>query len=261
MRISGLEKCSFADYPGKLAAVVFLGGCNLNCTSCHNRDLLKTDNALRELSKESVLRFLLARRDLLDAVVVTGGEPTLNIGLPSFIRSIRKMGFLVKLDTNGTNPEMVRSLVYEGLLDYVAMDIKTTLSNYSSLCRSLVDTGKIVKTINLLMDSPVDYEFRTTVYPGLAEHDLRTLAELLTGAEKWVLQHYSPKGNSHMESVAPDQCSLLPDLQNFASRMTHYVRECSVRGKAALIDSDKWTDNAGVRPETGPALDVPILLS
>ncbi len=262
MRISGLEKCSLVDYPGKLAAVVFLGGCNLNCTYCHNRDLLKKDNSLRELSTESVLSFLRARKGLLDAVVVTGGEPTLNIGLPSFIRCVRKLGFLVKLDTNGTNPEMVRNLVNEGLLDYVAMDIKTTLPNYSSLCRSLVDTGAIVRTINLLMDSPVDYEFRTTIYPGLAEHDLRTLAELLTGAEKWVLQHYSPQGNLHLDCLDPNEIVEKPDLVELASEFSASMGECTVRGKEMPLKLKKWhPDPADSGHTTSPALDVPRLLS
>lgn len=262
MRISGLEKCSFADYPGKLAAVVFLRGCNMNCSYCHNQGLLSGDALSPEISEKELLGFLQRRNNLLDAVVISGGEPTLNKDLPQFIRSIRESGFLVKLDTNGTNPGMVGSLIEEGLLDYVAMDLKTRLSDYSRLCRALVDTGSVVRSIKLLMDSHIDYEFRTTVYPGLTENALCSMAELISGAKKWVLQHYSPEGNSHLDNMDREAVVEKPDLARLASKFDAYIGECTVRGKEVPLKLENWDLNLG-DSQTGHSmsLDVPKLLS
>ncbi len=261
MVISGLEKCSFVDYPGKLATVVFLKGCNMNCSYCHNQELLQKENSLPGITEDQFFSFLERRKNLLDAVVVSGGEPTLNDKLPEFISRVRKSGYLVKLDTNGTNPGMVKDLLEEGLLDFVAMDVKTKLSKYNQLCRVLVDTGAVVKTINLLLNSDVDYEFRTTVYPGLTETSLYNLAELLSGARKWVLQHYSPEGNSLVELLDPDENLEKPDLQKLASVFSSYTGECSVRGREIPLEIKNW--GAGPEAESGvsSALDVPQLLS
>ena len=261
MLISGLEKCSFVDYPGKLAAVVFLKGCNMNCGYCHNQELLQKDAALPEINEDQFFSFLNRRKNLLDAVVVTGGEPTLNDRLPEFIRRIKKSGFFVKLDTNGTNPGMVRGLIDEGLLDYVAMDVKTELSQYNKLCRVLVDTGSIVKTINLLLGSVIDYEFRTTVYPGLSESNLYNLAELLSGARKWVLQHYNPEGNSFVELMDPDESPEKPDLQKLVSVFSSYTGECSVRGKEIPLELKNWGLSSDLEAGMSSALDIPQLLS
>ena len=261
MIISGLEKCSFVDYPGKLAAVVFLKGCNMNCTYCHNQELLFNKPDLPEIEEEGILNFLAKRKNLLDAVVVTGGEPTLNQELPRFIRKVRNLGYLVKLDTNGTNPGMVDQLLRDGLLDFAAMDVKTELSQYNKLCRALVDTGAIVKTIKILMESDIDYEFRTTVYPGLTEDNLFRLAELLGGAKKWVLQHYSPEGNSLLDLLGPDESPEKPDLQKLASVFNRYTGECSVRGKEIPLKLKNWRAAPAGDATDSSALDVPQLLS
>ncbi len=259
MIISGLEKCSFNDYPGKLAAVVFLKGCNMNCSYCHNQELLKNEESSPALFEDELFQFLQRRGNLLDAVVITGGEPTLNPGLPELIRRIREAGFLVKLDTNGTNPGMVSALLSDGLLDYVAMDVKTILPDYNQVCRVLVDTGSVVRSIKLLLDSDIDYEFRTTVYPGLTESNLYKLAELLTGADKWVLQHYSPEGNFHVDTIDPDELLEQPNLEKLASGFSSYIRECSVRGKKIPIALKNW--DMDPHPGINTPLDVPKLLS
>ncbi|MFH1965481.1 MAG: anaerobic ribonucleoside-triphosphate reductase activating protein [Acidobacteriota bacterium] len=261
MRISGLEKCSFVDYPGKLAAVVFLKGCNMNCSYCHNQELLKGDASSQVINEDDLFRFLQRRTSLLDAVVITGGEPTLNENLPEFIRRIREFGFLVKLDTNGTNPAMVRALIEEGLLDYVAMDVKTILSQYNRLCRTLVDTGAIVRSVKLLLDADIEYEFRTTVYPGLTESTLYSLAELLTGADKWVLQHYNPAGNFHIDSMDPDEVVEKPDLKKLTARFSAYIKSCPVRGKETPLELENWRPDLDSQPVISMTLDVPKLLS
>jgi len=261
MRISGLEKCSFVDYPGKLAAVIFLGGCNLDCSYCHNQALLREDLSSRNIGEEELFDFLERRKCLLDAVVVTGGEPTLNEELPALVQRIRSCGYQVKLDTNGTNPDMVRKLTDEGLLDYVAMDVKAPLAKYNRVCRALVNTGNVVKTINLLLSGVVPYEFRTTVYPGLTETDLRSLAELLTGAHRWVLQHYSPAGNAHLEIMDPDEDTELPGLERLCTEFNAYTAECSLRGKAPSLPRAEWEGNLDSGPEAILTLDMPSLLS
>jgi pyruvate formate lyase activating enzyme len=261
MQISGLEKCSLVDYPGKLAAVVFLKGCNMNCSYCHNQELLQGDPSSISISEEDLFGFLQKRSGLLDAVVVTGGEPTLNENLPEFIRGIRKIGYFVKLDTNGTNPGMVSSLIEEGLLDYVAMDLKTIPEKYPHLCRTLVDTGSVVRSVNLLLNTDIEYEFRTTVYPGLSENNLYKLAELLSGARKWVLQHYSPEGNSHIDTMDPEEFPEKPNLQELASAFSSYTGECSVRGKEIPLELKNWGTNPDVEAGISTALDIPQLLS
>ena len=261
MQISGLEKCSLVDYPGKLAAVVFLKGCNMNCSYCHNQELLQGDPSSISISREDLFGFLQRRSGLLDAVVVTGGEPTLNETLPEFIRGIREIGYLVKLDTNGTNPGMVSSLIEEGLLDYVAMDLKTIPEKYPHLCRTLVDTGSVVRSVNLLLNTDIEYEFRTTVYPGLTERDLSSMAEILSGADRWVLQHYSPEGNSHIDTMDPEEIVENPDLKKLAARFSSYIKSCTVRGRETALELENWKPNMDTQPGFSMPLDVPELLS
>lgn len=263
MRISGLEKCSFADYPGKLAAVVFLGGCNLNCSYCHNQDLLRQQPGLPEISRADLLGFLKSRRGILDAVVITGGEPALNPDLPGLLGAIREIGFLTKLDTNGTRPEMIQELIEGELVDYIAMDVKSPLPAYPGICRTMVDTGAIVRSIQLLIDSPVEYEFRTTVYPGMTEDDLTEIAQLIAGADRWYLQHYRAEGNDHLQTMpAVSEQNGLLNLQDIASKLSCYTCSCSTRGKQGLPGSGAYSGN-GSPVDTGrvAGLDVPAILS
>jgi len=189
MKIAGLQKNSLVDYPEKLAAVVFTQGCNMNCGYCHNRCLIGYEND-GGISEEDVFAFLGRRRGLLDAVVISGGEPTLQRDLPQFIRRAREMGFLVKLDTNGTNPELLEYLIGEGLLDYVAMDVKAPFCKYRQFCCSPVNTEKLERSIGILQRGGVEYEFRTTFAPGLDEEDLLYIAESIRGAKRYVVQQY-----------------------------------------------------------------------
>ena len=188
MRISGLQKNSMVDYPEKLAAVVFTQGCNMNCGYCHNRCLIGYEKN-GGISEEDVFAFLERRQGLLDAVVISGGEPTLQRDLPRFIRRARKMGFLVKLDTNGTNPAL-EYLIGERLLDYVAMDVKAPFCKYRQVCCSPVNTEKLERSIGILQGGGVEYEFRTTFTPELDQEDLLNIAESIRGAKRYVVQQY-----------------------------------------------------------------------
>ncbi|MGI6085340.1 MAG: anaerobic ribonucleoside-triphosphate reductase activating protein [Acetivibrionales bacterium] len=190
MRIAGLQKNSMIDYPGYISAVVFTQGCNMNCGYCHNRCLISPVAENEILRQEDVIDFLEKRRGLLDSVVVSGGEPTLQKDLPEFLETAKKMGYKTKLDTNGTNPECLRMLINNRLLDYVAMDIKAPFCKYRRVCCSPVDTRKLNESINILKEDPVEYEFRTTYTPELCEEDLLDISETIKGAHRYVLQQY-----------------------------------------------------------------------
>jgi pyruvate formate lyase activating enzyme len=182
------------DYPGKLAAVLFTPGCNLDCFYCHNRHLLSPGEKDQVYDPDDVLRFLRRRVGLLEGVVVSGGEPTLQKDLEPFIAEIHSMGFAVKLDTNGTQPWIVQPLIEKGLLDFVAMDVKAPRHRYDEIAGRPVDIHAIEESVRLLITSGVDYEFRTTFAPQLTALDIVTIAAWIHGAKRYVLQQYRPPG-------------------------------------------------------------------
>lgn len=190
MKIAGLQKNSMIDYPGNLSAVVFTQGCNMNCGYCHNRCLIGANSKNEIIEQHDVVAFLKKRCGLLDSVVVSGGEPTLQKDLPEFLEMVKGMGYKTKLDTNGTNPECLRLLIKNNLLDYVAMDIKAPLCKYRKVCCSQVDTQSLSESINILKEDMVKYEFRTTYTPELCEEDLIDISETIRGAQRYVLQQY-----------------------------------------------------------------------
>ena len=190
MHIAGFNPNSFVDYPDNISAVVFIGGCNMNCWYCHNKSILNISDFYE---KAEITEKIFKRRDFLDAVVITGGEPTLENEeeLIEFIKLIKSYNLKVKLDTNGTNYEMLKRLL--PLLDYVAMDIKAPLEKYNII--SIIDKEKInsiKNSINLLIKSNKDYEFRTTFAPNLTQQDILEIAELIKGCKKYYLQQYVP---------------------------------------------------------------------
>lgn len=187
--IRGLQKTTLVDYPGKVAATVFLGGCNMRCPYCHNPGLVfRTADVI---SEESVLKTLSENKKWIDAVCITGGEPTLQEDLPLFARKLKDLRLLVKLDTNGTNPEMIKQLLREKLLDYIAMDIKGAPEDYEKSCGVKVDIDKVKKSAEIIMKSGIDYEFRTTVVPGFFdESTARKIGVWIGGAKKYYLQQF-----------------------------------------------------------------------
>lgn len=191
INIQGLQKTTLLDYPGCVAATVFLGGCNLRCPFCHNMDIVENISA-PAYTDEDILKFLSSRRGILDGVCITGGEPTLCKELPSLIELIRNLGFKVKLDTNGTNPKMLSELIKKDLLDYVAMDIKSSLPGYGRACGiEDIKLTPIKESIDLLIKGKVDYEFRTTaVEQFLDDNTVKDIATLLKGAKRYYLQGY-----------------------------------------------------------------------
>ncbi|MFA7658973.1 MAG: anaerobic ribonucleoside-triphosphate reductase activating protein [Candidatus Gastranaerophilaceae bacterium] len=220
--IGGLQKSSLIDYPEKISAIIFTQGCNFRCPYCHNPELIEGKMEKERGNREQILEFLNSRKDKLDGVVITGGEPTLQKSLPEFIKQIKDMGFLVKLDTNGTNPEMLRQLLDKNLIDYVAMDIKAPLEKYSEVVCSKVDTKNILKSIEILKNSNIDYEFRTTVVKSQLSHaDFEKIGEIIKGADKYYLQKFVPTKTADKHFLSEKTYSdeefkgIIEDLQKY----------------------------------------------
>ena len=228
MKIQGLEKLSLVDYDGYTACTVFLAGCNLRCPYCHNAPLLCGDLP-EAISEQDFFAFLAQRKDVLDAVCISGGEPTLRKDLPDFCRRIKDCGYRVKLDTNGTNPDLLRALVLNGLVDYVAMDVKAPLSEYAELlCADSAQAPRIKESIEFLIHGTLPFEFRTTLVDEMIdERAIREMASLLRGAPKLFLQKFEDRGNNLVDELTPVP---LESAERYASILRETVTEVFLRG-------------------------------
>lgn len=195
MLIAGFQKMTLLDYPGKIAALIFTQGCNFACGYCHNPEMIPKIRILPdrpELDPAWILQFLETRKGLLDGVVISGGEPTLQKDLIPFIAKIKRMGFLVKLDTNGSHPEVLKKLLNRHLIDYIAMDMKATLERYPGLVKNKCEKA-LQESISLIMKSEIDYEFRSTILPRCHQKkDIEEMGRLIKGAKNWYLQSFRP---------------------------------------------------------------------
>ena len=203
MKIYGIEKLSLVDYEGKIAMTLFTAGCNFRCPFCHNSTLATGERLGDEIPESEIFGYLNKRKGILNGVCITGGEPTLNKDLPAFIARIKKEGLSVKLDTNGTTPDMLKALVENKLIDYVAMDIKSGKLGYP-LTTGIenLDLTPIQKSIDYLMEGHVDYEFRTTLVDELhSEEDVEEMAKWLAGAKKLYLQKFKDSGDCIAEEL------------------------------------------------------------
>lgn len=228
MIFGGFEKCTLVDYPGKVACMVYTIGCNFRCPYCHNPELVD-ETVETTYSEAAILDFLDTRKGLLDGVVITGGEPTMHEELPAFARRVKEKGFLVKLDTNGTNPEMLRRTIDEGLVDYVAMDIKSPLDSYSQTVARAVDVEAIRESISILLASSIEYEFRTTIVKGLlSPEDLKRIGEAIQGAKSYYLQKFVPtkilNPQFRRKVTYTDE-----EFVEFQKIMHEYVETCKIR--------------------------------
>ncbi len=197
MLISGVQPFTLLDYPGKVAAIIFTPGCNMRCRFCHNKEFVLPDEIKKItpsfISEKSVLNFLASRIGKLDGLVISGGEPTVQPDLMQFIQKVRDMGFLIKLDTNGNLPHILKKLVTEKLVDYVAMDVKTMPDRYKELVGDLAKPENIIESIQFLKEGHVTYEFRTTVIAGIHSREIIDgMAALLRGSDKLYLQTFRP---------------------------------------------------------------------
>jgi pyruvate formate lyase activating enzyme len=198
MKIGGLQKVSLIDYPGLICAIVFLQGCNFRCSYCHNPELVEPRLYQPCIDENEVLEFLGTRRGKLDAVSITGGEPTIQDDLLPLIRQIKQLGFAVKLDTNGSQPQVIKALLDEKMLDFIAMDIKGPLEKYENIICLPVEGEKIKESIRYILQSKLPYEFRTTIIKDqLAEKDILKIAALIAGAHRYALQKFIPVKTLH----------------------------------------------------------------
>lgn len=229
MRIGGLQKLAMVDFPGKVAATVFTSGCNLRCPFCHNAPLVTRPEEAEDLTEEAVLDFLAGRKGLLDGVVLSGGEPLLQPGVEEFLARVRDMGYAIKLDTNGCYPRRLRELLKQGMVDYVAMDIKNSLEKYAGTvgCQGF-DTTAVKESAALLMEGDVDFEFRTTaVKPFHTPEDMEAIGRWLSGAPRYFLQTFVDSGNLVGEGCAPFSPS---EMQELAEKARPWFKTVAIRG-------------------------------
>lgn len=229
MKIGGFQEFSLIDYPGKLCAIVFTQGCNFRCPYCHNPELVDPERFTKPVSEDYIFSFLEKRKDKLDAVEITGGEPTLHRDLADFIAKIKSMGFLIKLDSNGTNPEVVETLIKNNMVDYLAMDVKAPLEKYGQAVGAEVDTKKIKKSIELIKRSGLEHEFRTTIVRGhLSPEDIVQIGKLLEGASLYILQKFVPSKTLDPEFSQKETYSK-EEFIELRDKIKKYVKECMIR--------------------------------
>ncbi|MFA5006282.1 MAG: anaerobic ribonucleoside-triphosphate reductase activating protein [Candidatus Izemoplasmatales bacterium] len=220
MIFAGMVKSSLIDYPGKIATVLFAPGCNFNCFYCHNRAIIEDIDTL--LDPAEVDDFLVRRQGLVDAVVVSGGEPTLNRDLVAIFRRAKELGYLTKLDTNGSNPDAVKRLIDEGLVDYIAIDYKAPVWRYAEICGPEADGNLVLETIVMLLWAGVDFETRTTVIPQLSEKDLIRMAKEMPPVPRYVLNPYRKPKLFRPEDAA--RIEVPPYPEKTIARMAEVVK-------------------------------------
>lgn len=229
MEIHGFQKTTLLDYPGHLACTIFLGGCNFRCPFCHNASLVLSPSTQPTISSEEVFKTLKKRIGILEGVCITGGEPTLYPGLIPFIEQIKELGFLVKLDTNGNNPHVIKELVGKGYVDYIAMDIKNSRAKYGiSNGIPMFDTTRVEESVAYLLTAPVNYEFRTTI---TAEHhtleDMIQIGKWIKGAKAYYLQPYKDSGDIlKIGLTSPSKT----DLLQYKEALIPFVPNIEIRG-------------------------------
>lgn len=230
LEIKGLQKTSLIDYPEKVSCVVFFGSCDFKCPFCQNKDLVLSPNKLETIKEDEFFGFLEKRKDWIEGVVISGGEPTIyGEELILFIKKIKKLGYLVKLDTNGSNPDLTKRLIGEKMVDFIAMDIKTSPKKYSKAANVPVDISKIEKSIEIIKNSRIDYEFRTTVVPGLVEkEDIEEIGKWLEGSKKFVMQQFRAKGciDTEFQKIKPYSRK---EIEEFKEILKKDIKEVEMR--------------------------------
>ena len=229
MKIGGLQKVSLIDYPGLICATIFLQGCNFKCSYCHNPELVDTRLFQPCIKENEVLDFLNTRKGKLDAVTITGGEPTIQDDLAPLIKQIKKMKFAVKLDTNGSQPQIIKNLLAEKLLDFIAMDIKAPLEKYKSVVKVPVNSDSIKKSIRLILKSNIPYEFRTTIVESqLGENDILQIGKLISGAKSYALQKFVP-AKTLDKKLLKDKSYPDEKFQKIKKHLEHQIPSVTIR--------------------------------
>lgn len=229
MRIAHLQKTSFIEYPGKISAVIFTQGCNLRCPYCHNPELVEPELFTTPVSQDEILSFMKKRTGMLDGLVITGGEPALQKGLTKFMQEVKDLGFLIKFDTNGTFPNVLENVIKHNLADYIAMDIKGPAYKYPEIAGVPVDMDLIMKSIQSIMGSGIDYEFRTTwVKEQLTLTDIKEITMMIKDAKRFAMQRFNP--SKHLDPIMLNCHPPTDDMIKKAADYTgNLVRECIIR--------------------------------
>ncbi len=229
--IKGFNPSTFIDWDGSIASVIYLAGCNFRCPYCHSSKLTGPGDAIDDVPLDRIIEFLEGKKGWIDGVIVAGGEPTMYSRLPELLTRLRQLPLKLKLDTNGSFPEMLSELIQRDLIDYVAMDVKAPLVNdkYQRISGSDIDVARISASIDLLLSKDLDYEFRTTVVPMLERNDILAISQRIAGARRYILQQFDPR-----DTLDPDLGSLKPyppeELKLLASMCAEFVQQTSVRG-------------------------------
>jgi pyruvate formate lyase activating enzyme len=226
MKIKGFIEESLIDWPGKISAVIFTSGCNLRCPYCHNPEFVSGYDDMKDFSKDEIFKRLSEKKKWLDGVVISGGEPTLQSDLPLFLMDLRDAGYKAKLETNGTNPRMLDFILSGRLAECISMDVKWPLKNYKEMERY------VLESINLIKNSNIDYEFNTTVVPGIiGKNELMEICKSIEGAKKYTLQQFkSDNVNLLDKSYINKKPYSAEELNEFLEIAKPYVKECRIRG-------------------------------
>ena len=229
MKIGGLQKTSLLDYPGILSAIIWTAGCNFRCPFCYNKQLVLGKTEI--ISEETILSFLEKRRDVLEGLSISGGEPLLQEDIVDFTEKVKKLNYLIKIDTNGAFPEKLKELIDKKLVDYVSMDVKAPKEKYDQLVGVKTDISKIEQSIDLIKNEAPDYEFKTTIVPGMLDKkDIVEIAKWLEGSKQFYLQQFksdSPLVSSKLNDVAPYSKEKLSEMLH---KIKPFFKNCSLRG-------------------------------
>jgi len=232
IEIKGFITSTLLDWEENIAAEIFLAGCNFRCPYCHAKELVLNPNKLNNIDKTDVINYLNSHKKWVDGLVICGGEPTIYQDFPDFIKEFKANGVKIKLDTNGSNPTMLDELIKDGLLDYVAMDIKAPLNQkqYSNIVRSEIDINDVINSVHILMSSSIDYEFRTTVVKELLSFDdLRNIGKFIQGAKRYRLQKFVKREGEILDNSLIDENYKEDEFKQICEELKVYVKDCKYR--------------------------------
>jgi pyruvate formate lyase activating enzyme len=237
IHIKGVQKVSLIDYPGKISSIVFLNKCNMRCPFCHNPELVFNNDSggeFPDIQVDEFMSYLDSKKKWIDGVSICGGEPTLHPGLPEFLKMIKDKGLLVKLDTNGTNPLMLKKLIDEKLVDYVAMDVKNSVERYEETTKTKNSIENIKKSIKMIIDTGnkglIDYEFRATILPKLHDSEsIKGIGELVNGAKIFYLQKFRTEQSLVDDSFKDEKTFLEKEMESFKDIMRPFVQQVEFR--------------------------------
>jgi len=229
MKIGGLQKTSLLDYPEEVSSIIWTVGCNFNCPFCYNKGLVEGN--VSDISEDEILSYLKKRKKLIDALVISGGEPFLQKDIKDFCKKVKKIGYKIKIDTNGTYPDKLKELIDEKLVDYIAMDIKAPFKKYELLAGKKIDIRKIKKSIKFIQESGVDYEFKTTFVPDLlTKEDIIEIGKALKGSKKYYLQQFKSDVPLISESITDKTPYHIDYLEETLNEIKPYFTYCKIRG-------------------------------